>query len=102
MLINPRPARLGVALGADRILIRGRLQIVVPKSAVGVVAIGALDQALVHLVVEGHVERRLHVRVALEAERWLGALSSYPRCSPDRARCGSRCSSHRPLRAASA
>ena len=37
-------------------------------------AIAALHQALIHLVVEGHAEGRLHVRVALEAERGLRRL----------------------------
>ena len=39
-----------------------------------VVAIAALDQAFVHLVVERHIERRLSVGVALEAERRLRSL----------------------------
>ena len=37
-------------------------------------AVAALDQALVHAVVEGHIEGRLHVGVALEAERGLRGL----------------------------
>ncbi len=39
-----------------------------------VVAIAAHDQAFVHLVVERHIERRLRVGVALEAERRLRSL----------------------------
>ena len=39
-----------------------------------VVAIAAHDQAFVHLVVERHIERRLSVGVALEAERRLRSL----------------------------
>ena len=39
-----------------------------------VVAIAARDQAFVHLVVERHIERRLSVGVALEAERRLRSL----------------------------
>jgi len=38
------------------------------------VAIAARDQAFVHLVVERHIERRLSVGVALEAERRLRSL----------------------------
>jgi len=41
---------------------------------VHVVAIAARDQAFVHLVVERHIERRLSVGVALEAERRLRSL----------------------------
>ena len=37
-------------------------------------AIAARDQAFVHLVVERHIERRLSVGVALEAERRLRGL----------------------------
>jgi hypothetical protein len=74
VLEDERPARLGVALGADRILIGRRLQVVVPEGAVNVVAVAALDQAFVHLVVERHIERRLHVGVALEAKRGLRSL----------------------------
>ena len=39
MLIHKRPARLGVALGADRILIGRGLQVVVPERAVRIVAV---------------------------------------------------------------
>jgi hypothetical protein len=68
------PARLRVALGADRILIGRGLQVVVPEGAVRIVAVAALHQAFIHLVVEGHIERRLHVGVALKAERGLRSL----------------------------
>ena len=71
---DERPARLGVALGADRVLVGRGLQVVGSEGAVHVVAIAARDQAFVHLVVERHIERRLSVGVALEAERGLGSL----------------------------
>ena len=74
MFEDERPTRLGVALGANRILIGGGLQIVVAEGAVNVMAIAALDQAFVHLVMERHVEVRLHVGVALEAEFGLTGL----------------------------
>src|ERR1700683_2008990 len=74
VFIDERPARLGVALGADRVLVGRGLHVVGSESAVHVVAIAARDQAFVHLVVERHIERRLSVGVALEAERRLRSL----------------------------
>src|SRR6202167_5700825 len=71
VFIDERPARLGVALGADRVLVGRGLHVVGSEGAVHVVAIAARDQAFVHLVVERHIERRLSVGVALEAERRL-------------------------------
>src|SRR5271169_2575814 len=71
---DERPARLGVALGADRVLVGRGLHVVGSEGAVHVVAIAARDQAFVHLVVEGHIERRLSIGVALEAERRLRSL----------------------------
>jgi len=71
---DERPARLGVALGADRVLVGRGLHAVGSEGAVHVVAIAARDQAFVHLVVERHIERRLGVGVALEAERRLRSL----------------------------
>jgi hypothetical protein len=66
MLIDERPARLRVALSADRILVGRRPQVAVHESAVGVVAVTALDQTFVHPVMERHIEGRLDVRVTLE------------------------------------
>src|ERR1700683_802052 len=74
VFIDERPARLGVALGADRVLVGRGLQVVGSEGAVHVVAIAARDQAFVHLVVERHIERRFSVGVALEAERRLRNL----------------------------
>jgi len=74
MFEHERSARLGVALGANRVLIGGGLQIVVSEGPVNVVTVAALDQAFVHLVMEGHVEVRLDVGVALEAELGLTGL----------------------------
>ena len=74
VFIDERPARLGVALGADRVLVGRRLHVVGSEGAVHVVAIATRDQAFVHLVVERHIERRLRVGVALEAERRLRSL----------------------------
>src|ERR1019366_10826639 len=44
------------------------------EGAVDVVAVGALDQAFVHLVMYRHAELRLLISVALVAERWLRRL----------------------------
>jgi len=72
MFKDKRTARLSMALGADGVLIGGGLEVVVAKSAVGIVAVAALDQAFVDLVVEGHVEGRFYIRMALKTERRLG------------------------------
>jgi len=68
------PARLRMTLGADSILIRGGPYIVVAKGAMNVVAVTALDQAFIHLVMERLCKRRLDVRVARVAERGLRCL----------------------------
>lgn len=74
VFIDERPARLGVALGADRVLVGRGLHVVGSEGAVHVVAIAARDQAFIHLVVERHIERGLSVGVALEAESRLRNL----------------------------
>ena len=71
MLIHEGPALFSVALGADLVLIGSGPQVVVAKSPVRIVAIGAADHTLIHLVMERHAERRLDVRMALETERGL-------------------------------
>ena len=74
VLIDKRPAHIRVALGADHVLIDRRSQVVGLEGAVHVMAVGALDHAFVHRVMERHIELRLHVGVALEAERGLRSL----------------------------
>ncbi len=74
VLVDKRPALLCVALGADQVRIVPRPQVVLLECAVHIVAVAALHQALVHLVVVGHIELRLLVGVALEAERRLSGL----------------------------
>lgn len=68
VLIYKRPGRIGVALGADRILIRGSEQLAILKRSMRIVAVRALHQPLDDLVVEGHVELRLHVAMAGETK----------------------------------
>ena len=74
MLVYKRPTNIGVALGADCVLVGRRFQVAVTECAVYVVAVVARNQAFIDLVVERHVERRLSVGVALEAERRLRSL----------------------------
>ena len=74
VLIDKWSARFCVAFCADRILIGGGLQVVVPECTVRVVTVAAFDQLFIHLVVKRHVELRLYVRVALEAELRLRRL----------------------------
>ena len=68
MLVNPRPRGFRMALGADCVLLRGSPEVLPIEGAMWVVAVGTLDQAFFHLVMERHVERRLRIGVALEAE----------------------------------
>jgi len=71
---DERSADICVALGADGIHIGGGLQIRGQCCAVWVVTIAALNQAFLHLVVEGHGELGLDLCVALEAESRLRRL----------------------------
>ena len=71
VLVNERSTRLGVALGADRVLIRSDLEIGGLERAMDVMAVVARHEAFIHLVVEGHRELRLDAGVAAIAERRL-------------------------------
>jgi hypothetical protein len=74
VLENEGPAGLRMALGADRVLIGSGLQVVVPEGSMRIVAIAAADCAFVHRMVEGHIEGRLLIGMALEAELGLFSL----------------------------
>lgn len=74
VLIDERTGGLRVALDAYGILLGGGLEALLLKGAVRIVAIRALNQSLVHFVVERHGKLRLDVGVALEAESGLGSL----------------------------
>jgi len=74
MLKSKRPALFHVALGADQVHLRRRPEILLAECAVRIVAVGALDQSFFHFVMERHVELRLRIGVALEAELWLSDL----------------------------
>ena len=67
-------ARLSVALGADRILVGRRLQVIVPEGAMNIMTVAALNQAFVHSMMERHIEGRFHVGVALKAKHGLSSL----------------------------
>ena len=71
VFVDERTARLGVALGADRVLVCGDLEIGRLERAVNVMAVVARQQAFIHLVMEGHCELRLDAGVAAIAERRL-------------------------------
>jgi hypothetical protein len=64
MFKNKRTPGLGVALGADGILIGSPLQLLTLESAMRIMAIAAGNQPFIHFVVEGLGERRFYVRVA--------------------------------------
>ena len=68
MLEHERSTHIGVALGADLILVFRGLQVVCQKRAVHIVTVAALQQTLVHFVVNRHAELRLLVGVALVAK----------------------------------
>ena len=73
VLERERPAHIRVAFCADRILVGRVSEIDQIESAVRVVAIGALDQAFIHPVVERHVELGLLVSMAAKAKSGLRA-----------------------------
>ena len=74
MLVCERASRLGVALGADRILIGRGFQIVFSERAMNIVTVIARHQTLIYLVVKRHIEGRLDVCMALKAECRLRGL----------------------------
>ena len=74
MFVDERPTHLRVALGADQIRVISGAQVALLEGAVHVVAICALDQAFVYLVMERHVKCRFGVGMALEAESGLRSL----------------------------
>ena len=74
VLEHERSARLSVALSANRIHIGGGLDVVVSEGSMNIMAVAALHQAFIHLVVKGHSELRLDICVALEAELRLRRL----------------------------
>jgi len=74
VLVHKGSARLGVALGADGILIGRSPEVVGLEGAVRIVAVAAADRAFIHRMVEGHIEGGLLIAVALEAELGLFCL----------------------------
>jgi hypothetical protein len=68
MLKGKWPAFFHVALGADQVHLQRGPEVLLAKRSVGIVAVRALHEPFLHLVMEGHVELRLGVGVALKAE----------------------------------
>ena len=68
MFIDKRTQRLNMALRADCVLIRIRLQQLVLEGPMRIVAVGANQQALIHLVVKGLGEGGFYVSVAAIAQ----------------------------------
>jgi len=68
MLKDKWTGSLGVALGADRVLIGSRLQLLSFEGAMRIVTIAIAQQPLIDLVMEWLRERRLHLGVAGVAE----------------------------------
>src|SRR5581483_4137688 len=71
MFEYPRPLKISMALVADGVLFFGNAYGARHRAAVHVVAIGALEQALVDPVTEGFAEVSLLLGVAGVAELWL-------------------------------
>jgi len=74
MFVHKGSAHLRVAFRADQIRIVSRSEVAFFKRAVHIVAVAALDETFVHLVMKRHIEGGLRIRVALEAERRLRRL----------------------------
>ena len=60
-----------MARKADNVLRRGRPDLLRFHRAVHIVAITALDEALVHAMVKGHIELRLLLQMATVTKLWL-------------------------------
>ncbi len=73
VLVDEGSTFVGVALQADQVLIGRRPDLAVPQRAVGIVAVGALDQALVHAMAERLLEINSLFLVARVAQ--LGLLA---------------------------
>jgi len=74
MLEDKWPSSLGVALGADCILCSSVAELLTLKGSMSIVTIGTLHQPLVDLVMKGHRELRLDIRVALKTQLRLSYL----------------------------
>ncbi len=74
MFIGEWSGILCMALGADSIPVRSCLKVLILESAMRVMAVAALDQALIHSVVEGLRKCGLHIRMAGVAKPRLGDL----------------------------
>ena len=82
MFIDKRSERVNVALGTNSVLGRTQAHHLGLESAMGIMAVGALNQAFGDSVMERLHKRRIDVGVALIADRWLRGLQqgSLRRC----------------------
>lgn len=71
MFENEGPLLVGVAREADSIPRRRRPKLLPDEPSMGAMAVRALNKSFLDPVVEGHVELRLHLKVAGVAEPWL-------------------------------
>lgn len=74
MLIDEGTRYLGMALGADRILIRSRPELISLGCAMGVMAVGTLQHALFHRMMKGLGEGHFNVGMAVFAKLRLGGF----------------------------
>ena len=95
VFVYERPLLVGVALEADGILRGGSPHLLGPHRAVHVVAIAALDQPLIHAMMEGHIELGLLLEMAAVAKLGLRLREQKFGRLPRDAASGRRCSSHR-------
>jgi hypothetical protein len=72
VLINEGPLLVGVAFVADLVLADGGTQLVALKSAMRIVTVIALQQALIYAMVERTSELRAHVHVTGVTKLWRG------------------------------
>ena|SRR5947207_3442614 len=78
MFPRERPCLVCMTVKADHVLGGGGTQLVGQESTVLVVAVGAVDQAFIHPMVEGLGKIRLDFQVAAITERRLGGFQKLP------------------------
>ena len=72
MLEYKRPSLVGMAREANGVLRRRGSHLLCPDRSVRIVAVAALNQALIHAMVKGHAELRLLLKMAGVAKLRLG------------------------------
>jgi len=74
VLISKGSSFFRVALGADQVLLRRGAEVLLVERSMRIIAVGAMNQPLLNVVMEGDVELRLGIGVALEAQIRLSDL----------------------------